>query len=346
MMFWTIMGTAIISLPVLIGHHAPRDAWAAAVLFTIGGIGLSLIVGALANRFPRRDFVVYSQQVLGTWMGKLLILAFLVWLFHTMGFVLWQIANFISLSLLPKTPIVAIMAILLLPSVYVVFDGIESLSRCSQVIFLPTIIIIYLLYLMLIPDVNLENLLPIFGDGAANIFRASITPLAWAGEIMFVVFLAPFLNKAGNTIKYPVITMVLIGFGGVINELFYTAVFGLLRQHSSNPFYSLIRYIRPTAFVERYDILFVTINLLGNFVKLSVFLYIFVLGLSQLMGMKSHRPLTLPSAAALLLSTNYLVNSPNELVAFLDTVFPLYTIPLLYGLPALVLLVAAIRRIK
>ena len=34
MMFWTIMGTAVISLPVLIGLHAPRDAWAAAVLFT------------------------------------------------------------------------------------------------------------------------------------------------------------------------------------------------------------------------------------------------------------------------------------------------------------------------
>lgn len=346
MMFWTIMGTAVISLPVTIGLHAPRDAWAAAVLFTIGGMALGLIVGALANRFPRKDFVVYTQKVLGTFIGKLLILVFLVWLFHTIGFVLWQVTNFIKLSLLPDTPIAPIMAIMLLPSVYAVYVGIEGIARSSQVVFLPTVIILFSLYLLLIPDVNLQNLLPVFENGAANILRSSITPLAWAGEIMFVVFLAPSVNKISKTAKYSVITMALIGFGGIVNEFFYTAVFGLLRQHASNPFYSLIRYIKPTAFIERYDILFVTINLLGNFIKLSVFLYIFVLCLSQWLGMKSHRPLVLPSSIALLISTQYFVSSPNELIMFLDTVFPLYTIPILYGIPALVLLVAAIRGIK
>jgi spore germination protein KB len=308
--------------------------------------GTEPIVGALANRFPRKDFVIYSQQVMGTFIGKLLILVFLVWLFHTMGFVLWQITNFVKLSLLPDTPIAPIMAIALLPSVYVVYDGIESIARSSQVVFLPTIIILYFLFLLLIPDVNLENLLPVFEDGAANILRSSITPLAWAGEIMFVVFLAPSVNRISKTAKYSVITIALIGFGGFVNELFCTAVFGLLRQHFSNPFYSLIRYIRPTAFIERYDILFVTINLLGNFIKLSVFLYIFVLCLSQMLGMKSHRPLVLPSSVALLFSTQYFVSSPNELILFLDTVFPLYTIPLLYGFPALVLMTAVIRGIR
>jgi hypothetical protein len=132
MMFWTIMGTAVISLPVTIGLHAPRDAWAAAVLFTIGGMALGLIVGALANRFPRKDFVVYTQQVLGTFIGKLLILVFLVWLFHTIGLVLWQITNFVKLSLLPETPIAPIMAIVLLPSAYVVSPPYKSLNTTQS----------------------------------------------------------------------------------------------------------------------------------------------------------------------------------------------------------------------
>lgn len=183
--------------------------------------------GALASRFPRKDFVVYTQKVLGTFIGKLLILVFLVWLFHTIGFVLWQVTNFIKLSLLPDTPIAPIMAIMLLPSVYAVYVGIEGIARSSQVVFLPTVIILFSLYLLLIPDVNLQNLLPVFENGAANILRSSITPLAWAGEIMFVVFLAPSVNKISKTAKYSVITMALIGFGGIVNEFFYTAVFGL-----------------------------------------------------------------------------------------------------------------------
>ena len=54
MMFWTIMGTAVISLPVTIGLHAPRDAWAAAVLFTIGGMALGLIVEPWPTASPER----------------------------------------------------------------------------------------------------------------------------------------------------------------------------------------------------------------------------------------------------------------------------------------------------
>ncbi len=346
MMFWTIMGTALISLPVLIGIHAPRDAWAAAVIFTIGGTGLGLIIGGLVNRFPGKDFVVYVQEVLGLWIGKLLIIVFLAWLLHTSGLVLWQIASFTHISLLPNTPFLPILAILVLPAAYVVIGGLENLARCGQVIFLPTFILLFVLFFLLIPDVNLQNLLPVFGDGIPNILRSSITPIALAGEIMFVVFLAPYIREVRKAAKYSVITISLIGFGGLVNEFFYTAVFGQLRQHLANPFYAIIRYIKPTAFIERYDILFVTINLFGNFIKLSVFIYIFVFCLAQLLGMKSYRPLMAPTIIALLLLTNYSVKSPNELIFYFDTVFPFYTIPLLYGFPLLVLIVAKIRKVS
>lgn len=123
-----------------------------------------------------KGFRCLYPKVLGTFIGKLLILVFLVWLFHTIGFVLWQVTNFIKLSLLPDTPIAPIMAIMLLPSVYAVYVGIEGIARSSQVVFLPTVIILFSLYLLLIPDVNLQNLLPVFENGAANILRSSITP--------------------------------------------------------------------------------------------------------------------------------------------------------------------------
>ncbi len=341
--FWSIMGTALISLPTLISIHAPRDAWTVAVIFTIGGAGLCLVIGALAREFPDRGFVSYVQEVMGIWLGKLLLMIFLVWLFHNSSFVIWQIGSFTNLSLLPNAPFSLVLIVIVLPAAYAVYGGIESISRCGQFIFLPTTLILFLLFLLHIPEANLQNLMPVFGDGISNILRASLAPLAWAGEIMLVLFLVPYIKDNGKITRYSVITITLVGLGGFVNEFFFTAVFGPLRRHLINPFFTIVRYIRPTAFIERYDIFFVAVILLGNFVKLSVFIYIFVLCLSQLLGMKSYRPLVIPATAGLLLLASYSVKSPNQFIIYTDTVFPFYTIPLLYGFPLFVLIVAKIR---
>jgi spore germination protein KB len=345
-MFWSISGTAIITLPTLIAIHAPRDAWTAALFFFAAGSVMCLLVGALARRLNGRDFVSLVQQALGIWPGKLLLIIFLVWLFHTISFIIWQMGSFISLSLLPNAPFTAVLIVIILPPVYAVYKGIEDIARCGQIIFIPTTLTLLLLLLLHIPEVNPENLMPILGDGISNILQAGFVTLPWAGEIVLVLFLVPYLKDSRKTARFSFITVSLIGFGGLIGEIFYTAVFGPLLQHLINPFYAIVRYIRPTAFIERYDIFFVAIILFGSFIKISLFIYIFVLCLSRVLGMTSHRPLVLPSSAGLIVLACYSVKSLNHLLMHMDTVFPVYTTALLFGFPLLVLLVAKIRGIK
>ncbi|KAB3534853.1 GerAB/ArcD/ProY family transporter [Alkaliphilus pronyensis] len=345
-MFWTIMGTAVLTLPVLIGRHAPRDAWIAAVIFIIGGLGLSLVIGALAKKFPEKDFVSCVENVFGIWIGKILIAIFFIWLLHTTSFVIWQISTFTKISLLPRTPLLIVVLIIIIPSVYAVHNGIESVARSGQFIFLITFGTLFVLFLMNMPEVNIENLQPVFDDGFNNIIRSSLAPLAWAGEIMFILFLVPNVKQQKKITQYSMITIILIGIGGIINEFFYTAVFGPLRQHLISPFYTLVRYISPSDFIGRYDVLFVSVNLAGNFVKLSVFMYILIFSFSKLFKKQNHRPFVLPVTIALIILTLISVEGSPQLTNFLDNVFPFYTLPILYGLPSVTLLVAKLRKLK
>jgi len=345
-MFWSIMGTAVITLPTLIAIHAPRDAWVVALFFFAAGAVMCLLVGALARRLDGRDFVSLVQQALGIWPGKLLLIIFLIWLFHTTSLIIWQIGSFINLSLLPNAPFIAVLIVIILPPVYAVYKGIEDIARCGQIIFIPAALILFLLFLLHIPEVNPENLMPVLGDGISNILLAGFATLPWAVEIVLVLFLVPNLKDSRKTVRYSFVTVSLVGLGGLVNEIFYTAVFGPLRQRLINPFYAIVRYIRPTAFIERYDIFFVAIILFGSFIKISLFIYIFVLCLSRVLGMTSHRPLVLPSSAGLIVLACYSVKSLNHLLMHMDTVFPVYTIPLLFGFPLLVLLAAKARGIK
>lgn len=343
-MFWTIMGTAVITLPIMIALHAPRTAWMGAVIFAVGGTGLCLIIGAIANMQAGLDFVQYVQTVFGKWLGKLLILIFLAWLFHSITLVINQVTNFTQISLLPNTPLLTIQLFFLAPSIYAVYLGLEAVARSGQFLFFISIGVFILLFMLIIPDFNSQNLLPLFDEGISKVLRSGVTPLAWAGQIMFVLFLVPFVKSQKKIAVYAALTIALIGLAGIGNEMMYTAVFGPLRQHLINPFYALIRYVQPTAFVERYDILFVAVNLVGNFIKLSVFIYVFVLALAQVLGLKSYRPLLIPAAIGQLVLVALTPMSPPELIHFFDTLFPLFTIPVLYGFPLLVLVAGKIRK--
>ncbi|MCX7843118.1 MAG: spore germination protein [Clostridia bacterium] len=345
MMFWTIMGTAIITLPVLIAMHAPRDAWMAAIIFIIGGICISFVIRALSRRFPDYDFAECVEKVFGKWLGKLLLVVFLVWISHTTYFVLYQINIFTRLTLLPNTPLIVIELLFIAPVVFALYAGIERLARTSQFIFMLTIGIVFILYIFHISDANFENLLPILDDGIYNVVRSGLAPLAWAGEIMFVLFFVPNIKNSEKTGLYSMLTIILIGVGGILNESFYTLVFGELRQYLSSPFYSIVRYIRPTLFIERFDILFASIELTGNFIKLGVFIFVIVFCLSRILGLKSYRPLILPAVILLIAGIELFPLKQAELISFLDGVFPFYTIPLLYGLPLLTLIVAKIRKV-
>lgn len=340
MMFWAIMGTAVLTLPVLIGIHAPRDAWMAAVIFTLGGIPLSLIVGALSKKMENMNFIHFLEVVFGMVIGKIMAALFLTWLFHATALVIWQTGNFTRKSLLPNTPFLFTILILLLPVIYGAYKGLEAMSRSSHVIFMLTFLPLFVLFLLNIPDFDPENLLPVLDDGIIPVLRSSLAPLAWAGEIVLVLFFVPNITPRNKTGTYAVYTILLIGIGGIMNELFYTAVFGPLRQHLSNPFLALIKHIPPTAFIERYDVVFSTVNILGNFVKMSVFVYALVQGCSQFFGQKNNKVLIPPIIGILLFITLRAVRSQTALIHYLDSVFPLHTIPLLYGLPLLTLITA------
>ncbi|MDQ2086767.1 endospore germination permease [Herbivorax sp. ANBcel31] len=345
-MFWTIMGTAVLTLPILVGIHAPRDAWMAAVIFTIGGLILSLLIGSLSKMYKEKDFVTYITEVFGRFLGKSIILIFVIWMFHTTSIVIWQTSNFTKITLLPETPFFMVTIILIVPSIYAVFLGIESIARSGQFVFFLTILPFLFLFFLNTSDFNIENLLPVLDDGVFNVLRSSLAPLAWAGEIMFVLFLAPNIKNNSKITFYSMSTVLLIGIGGIITEMFFTAVFGALRQHLTHPFYTIVRYIEETAFIERYDIIFVAVNLMGNFVKMSVFFYVLVYCTSKLIGVKNYKILIIPVIAALFAILYLFIPNQVEVIQFLDGVFPFYTIPILYGIPFITFVVAKFRKIQ
>jgi spore germination protein KB len=200
-----------------------------------------------------------------------------------------------------------------------------------------------MIYLLLIPEFDFTELLPVFGDGIGNIFRSSLTVIAYAGEFLIVLFFYPNIKNNQKVAKILVSAIVAIGLGGVLTMASYTMIFGLECHILNLPYYLVSRYASMGRAIERMDPFFMITNFLGSYLKLSIFIYVIVLGSAQLFRMKNYRKLIIPVVLALNLFAYYSSRSLMQVVDFSDKIWPFYSLPIEIGIPLLLIIVAKFR---
>lgn len=343
-MFWTYMATAILNLPTIIAGYAPRDGWLMCALFFIPCAGLMVwITSKLGAMFPQQTFVEYSDLVLGPWLGKFVSALVILWIFHTGVLVYDEIVGLFAMVTLPDTPIPVLFILISLAPAYAVYHGLEVIGRSADFLFFIILVFFLISYLLLIPEFDFTELLPVFGDGIGNILRSSLTVIAYAGEFLIVLFFYPNIRNNQKVAKILVSAIVAIGLGGVLTTGSYTMIFGLECNILKIPYYLLSRYASIGRAIERMDPFFMITNFLGSYLKLSILIYAIVLGLAQLFRMKNYRKLIIPVIVALNLFAYYSFRSLMQVIDYLDKIWPFYSLPIEIGIPLLLISVAKFR---
>jgi spore germination protein KB len=293
--------------------------------------------------FPKQTIVEYCDLILGPWLGKVVSVILILWVFQSGSIVYREVASYFAVSILPSTPLVALMILISLAPAYAVYHGLEVLGRSSDFLFMLIIGFISLIYFLLIPEFDYSKIFPVFGDGIGNILRGSLTVIGYGGEIILVLFFFPYIKDNQKAGKIMVFTIVAVGIGGILTEAAYTMVFGLERTFLTLPFYHMSRYASIGLVVERMDPFLMVANFLANYLKLSIFTYVIVLSLAQLFKMKNYRKLIIPVILALNVVGFYSFRSMMEVIDFTDKIWPFYTLPIQIGIPLLLIIVAKFR---
>ncbi|MFZ3129850.1 MAG: endospore germination permease [Desulfosporosinus sp.] len=343
-MFWTYMATAILNLPTIITRYAPRDGWDMCILFFIPCAGLMVWISSkLGSMFPEQTFVEYSDLVLGPWLGKFVSALLILWLFHTGVLVYNEVVGLFAVTMLPNTPVPALYILVSLAPAYAVYHGLEVIGRSADFLFFLILGTFLLIYLLLIPEFDFTELLPVFGDGIGNILRSSLTVIAYAGEFIIILFFYPYIRNNQKVAKILVSAIVAVGLGGALTTGSYTLIFGLECHILSLPYYLVSRYASMGRSIERMDPFFMITNFLGSYLKLSIFIYTIVLSLAQLFRMINYRKLIIPVVLALNIFAYYSFRSLMQAVDYLDKIWPLYSLPIEIGIPLLLIIVAKFR---
>lgn len=335
----------ITSLSVLFipAQPAKQLAWLALLVGMGEGLVFFFICTALALRFPKKNLAAISEAVFGTLLGKLVTLGFLFYFLHVAALNLRAIGDFFT-SLFPETPLLVFLLFIILTCASAVRNGIEVIARCS-ILIVPLLLFNYIIDdLLLIQDMDLSNLLPLWGDvPLTDLFKSAhaVNSVLYGETVAFLMFY-PYLRSIREA-RYPAAAFVLAAALMSVSAARNTAVLGSLAQITTFVTFQTIRIINIGDILTRMEMLIAVAFIFMAFIKVSVFFYAFVLGLSQLFSLRAYRPLVLPVAALIAAFSIISYTSSPEVIYFVSEIYPYYSLPFQIILPLLALLIAKIR---
>ncbi|MBP2240342.1 spore germination protein KB [Cytobacillus eiseniae] len=342
MMVPTIIATGILSIPSIAGKYAQHDMWMTPIVGSLIGFITVYITWKLYQLYPKLTPIQYSEIILGKAVGKIFSLFLVSFYIHNTGLIIRQYTDFITGNVMFETPGVFFSISIMFVSALAVRGGIEVIAR-TAVICTTLYLITSLSLLLLIKDIDVTYMLPIFENGLLPVIKGGFVHTAWFSEFFLLSFLFPFVNSKNTGLKsgmkaslYVMLILLYVNF----------FVLTLLADSSANqfyPVYSIVGAISVLGFFENFEAIITASWILGNYVKVSVFLYVASLGLAQLLRLSDYRSIVFPLSLLLIFFSYWDIPNIVILADYMTKIQPFYFVFVQTILPLFLLLIALAR---
>ncbi|WP_438444653.1 GerAB/ArcD/ProY family transporter [Gorillibacterium sp. sgz5001074] len=326
-----VLEANLVSLPNQIIGAARMDAWLSYLI----GMGCILVPLWLASKVlashPGQDLfaILVGRHPM---LGRAAAVVVLLFIFILLVRDIRVLTEFVSIALLPATPLVMISLLIVISIVLTTRGGIQVIARMME-IWVP-LFILFLLFLavLLYTEFEPRNLLPLFNRGLGPPFAGSWYAVAYIGEIM----LLPFLFGAGPLRFREGLLGLAIGTGLLLLVNFY-----LLLTLGANlsgkilfPLYEIVRIVRVTDFLDRFDLPYILIYLPMMITKVGLLLYALCHGLKRVLPALSIREFMLPLGVWCFVSSFWFFQNSVQLYS-MNRSWPVFALLCEVALPVL-----------
>lgn len=270
-----IMSAAVISLPQIIVHTGRQNAWLVPIVsFPFFLLIIYLIFGkkGKAERFEHLFAIGKKGSLLEK--GIIILFFFLALLVFVRD--LRALVDFVASVLLPNTPINMLMVLSTLVIIYISMAGIEVIARINAIHFFIFIIVSLFLPFLLLNELDAGNLQPLPGLHSFKALTKSVfISFSWIGELFFFILIIANVNPL-KAARKAVITGTALGvFLFLILLILNISVLGTkIVREAAYPTYILVQQINLTDFLDRLDLVIVSVWIPVFFCKVAFLMYV------------------------------------------------------------------------
>jgi len=342
------LGSTILVGPSLLASYVKQDAWIASFLSLMIGLCFIFLYNQLTSFYPEMTFIEMTKNILGSWIGGVVSFLFIFYFFIISAGLLREIGDFLTTQILVATPIQTILISFILISMAGVKLGIEVISRAAIIFFPWMILMLALLFLFLIPEVEISNIQPIYGEGFKAIARATYSSLGLPYlELFIFLMITPYVSNKQRlkksfykgTIIGGVVLSILIIFSIIVLGADFTA------RHAY-PSYILGKKISLGTVIERLEVIVAIIWFFSMYFKLTICYYGITLGLAQIFKLKSYKILVFPLAFLLVTFSIILYPDIVYFQDFLAHTWTPYSLTICFFIPCIIVFAANVKKVK
>ena len=332
--------------PALDSPPGNQDVWISELLSIPVHLLLSVPIYLLWKRFPTQSFIEYSQTILGKAIGKIIGLIYVLYFLHALCMFLYQWSAFLTIAIMPETPVLFILVFLLPFCVYAVLKGIEVISRLAE-FFAPFVFGgLIVIFLLLSKDMDLKVFTPFMEKGFPSILMGSLVISLRTSEILILAMLLPYLEVSKEKVKYVFLfSYLILAFFWLILTTIVLASLGLdLTRILQFSYFAAVRLINVGEFIERIESIHFAVWILSGYLKIILYYYVIVVGLSQIVSLKNYKLIVIPILTIILPLSLVLQSNIADLNEFLSyKVEPWFNLLFILFIPSILLIIAVLR---
>lgn len=337
-------------MPILNTPPANQDVWMVLIMafFYIFIINAPILI--LINKFRSFNINEMTEIIMGKFFGKVAALLFVSFFVFCYCACMLIGAVFINMSILPGTPIKAIIIFSFIAVSYSAYKGAGTIGRLAAFLVPFVMFTVIFFFLLGLDLMHISVLKPVLADSTfLELNQGAFLTAARYSEILIFLVFSFFMPKKENVNKTYVRALGTFGIFFFMILIPTILVLGIdLAKIEFNPYFVYTRQVRAYDFIQRVH----SINTLawypGLLLKLTIYCFMASFTLSGIFKAKSHKPFVIPVTIASLTVCMIPVMQKSSVIMLLasDKVFPWIILPFTFVLPLILLIVFLVRRKK
>ncbi|MCQ1530444.1 GerAB/ArcD/ProY family transporter [Lutispora saccharofermentans] len=292
-----VCGVSTIIISSRVTTIARHDAWISAIGAMLFGLLIIWMNTYLGGLYPGKTYVEVIQLLLGKWIGGFIAACFIMMCFIGAPQFIWYVGDFFTTQYMQETSLYIINILFSSVVVIALLYGIETIARASEIFFYGIVIMFILSMLLVSPNIDINNILPVLERGITPVLRGSLPMLAFTVLPTIILNMVYPVNvKDIRNAKKSIFVGYMIGMSiSFISVLMCNLVMGSTITASSRfPVFLLTKEINVGVIFTRLEALIVIVWLFTIFNNTVFYFHAGALGLAQLLKLKDYKSIVLP----------------------------------------------------
>lgn len=347
----TVSGFVFGSAPLLISSSiaaiAGRDAWISALLSTAAGSFVIWICTYLGGLYPDKTIVEVIILLLGKWTGTAVSLFFIFVAITATSQELWYIGDFMTSTYMIEASSFPIHALFMTAVIVALLYGLEALFRACEIFFIFLFPLYMLSMIMLAPNIEVKNLLPVMENGITPVLKGMIPVFSYT--ILPIIYLNMIYPINLSDIKKGKMAMfkgyflgMLTAFTGVIMCILVLG--GDLTANQRFPLFTLTKEIHVGTIFTRLEAVVLVVWLTTNFISAFIYFYAGVFGLTQILGLKNYKRFVIPLGLVIVALSDFIYKNVPYEISWDTYVWPPVILTLGFILPVLLICLSKVKK--